>query len=506
MMNRRKGYVLLALFAIYSLIAGLYPFGFANRTRHVAAFPWKILTTLFVPIQEVRLNDFLRNIAYFLPWGAISYIVLKSPRRRAPGLVLLAALVGGSVSLAIETCQYFFSRYPSIFDVVANIVGAMLGALLCVLGQIDIRQRVAQFLARAQRSRVLLFIVLVYGAVPMAAFLLKPRWFDFTNWDRGYTFQLANEASLDRAWLGQLYLASIYNRALGPEEIERNYQAGTSSETLEGRTRNGLVAYYTFAEGRGIQVSDVSGYGQALNLTLSPSSHFRWLERDSGIEIVQPAILVSAEPAKKLYDALTASKELSIEVWMAPSNVTQNGPARIVSFSRDTIARNFTLGQAGVNIDFRLRTPVSGSNGTVINLKTKDGPVALGKRHVVVTYKDGVENLYIDGHLKLKNSDLKQAEIIAGFGTKKNPISLIAFGFVYFCPVSFFLSFVLSRRPRSYIATSFAAAAIALGFLGVTELIQAYNIPRAIDLSVFGYGIVALAIGAFSGVKFGTEL
>jgi hypothetical protein len=238
---------------------------------------------------------------------------------------------------------------------------------------------------------------------------------------------------------------------------------------------------------------------------LFPSSHFRWLGRESGIEIVQPAILTSAEPAEKLYDVLTASKELSIEVWLAPSNLTQHGPARIVSLSRDTVARNFTLGQSGVDIDFRLRTPVSGSNGTKINLRTKDGPVALGKTHVVVTYKDGVEKLYIDGRINLNNSDLKQAEIIAGFGAKKNPLSQIAFGFVYFFPVSFFLSFVLSRRPRSYMATLCVPATIAFGLLSVTEIFQAYNIARAIDLSVFGYGIASVAIGAFSGAMLGRK-
>jgi hypothetical protein len=253
-------------------------------------------------------------------------------------------------------------------------------------------------------------------------------------------------------------------------------------------------------------VSDVSGYRRPLNLTLIPSSHFRWLGGDKGIEIVQPAILASAEPAEKLYDVLTASKELSIEVWMAPSNVTQNGPARIVSFSRNTRARNFTLGQAGDNIEFRLRTPVSGANGMLIRLRTTDGPMALGKSHVVVTYKGGVENLYIDGELKLKNSDLKQAEIIAGFGTKKNLFSQIAFSFVYFFPVSFFLSFALSRRPRSYTATVFVPATVAFGLLGATELIQAYNIPRAIDLSVSGYGIAAISLGALSGATFGKEL
>jgi VanZ family protein len=505
MMTRRNGYLIRALCVIYSLIAGLYPFEFADRTRHFGTYPWNFLTTFFVPIQDVRLNDFLQNIAYFLPWGIISYVLVDSPHRRPVTRVLLAALVGGVVSLTIEACQYFVSRHPSVFDVLANMVGATLGALLCALSSVEIKQLLARFFARAQRSRVLLLIVVAYGAVPLAVSFSKPRWFDFPNWDSSYTFQLANEATLDRPWLGRLYLAAIYNRALKPEEIVRNYQAGTSSEAHDGRTKNGLVVYYTFAEGHGAEVGDVSGYGRPLNLTLFPSSHFRWLGGNNGIEIVQPAVLTNAGPAEKLYEVLKASKELSIEVWMAPSNVTQNGPARIVSFSRDTIARNFTLGQVGVNIDFRLRTPVSGSNGTKLNLRTTDGPVALGKSHVVITYKDGVERLYIGGRISATNSSLKQAEIIAGFGTKKNPISQIAFGLFYFFPVSLFLAFFLSGRRRSFIITLCVPATIAFGLLSVTEIFQAYNITRAIDSSMFGYGIASVAIGAFSGAMLGRK-
>ena len=48
---------------------------------------------------------------------------------------------------------------------------------------------------------------------------------------------------------------------------------------------------------------------------------------------------------------------------MTPGNTAQTGPARIVSLSADTGAQNFTLGQEGSDIEFRLRTPVSGRNG-----------------------------------------------------------------------------------------------------------------------------------------------
>jgi VanZ family protein len=505
-MNRCRENLVIALCAIYSLMAGLYPFEFADRTLYFEAFPWKFLTTLFVPIKSVRVNDFLQNIAYFLPWGTICYLVAGSRLGTRPIVVLWAGLVGGLVSIAIEVCQIFFSRHPSVFDVLANTIGAMLGARLCALSPIDLQQVFARILVRAQQSRVLLLTVLLFAAVPLVIFVSQFPWFDFHNWNRSYTFQLANEASLDRPWLGRLYLAAIYDRALSPEEIARHHQIGVSNGALGRRVTRGLIAFYTFAKDRGSQVRDVSGYRQPLNLTLSPRSHFHWLGADNGIEVVRPAILVSAGPAEKLHDALTASNEISVEVWMASSSVVRNRPVRIVSFSRDLSARNFTLGQAGFDIDFQLRTPMSGANGTVMNLRTTDGPVTLGKSHVVVTYKDGIKKLYVDGRMHSNSSDVNQPELIVGFGTKKNLVSQVAYSLVYFFPASFFLAFIIARCRKDFIATLLVPAAIGMSLLGGTELFQAYNIARAINVSLLGYGIITIMIGAFSGATFGMRV
>ena len=44
--------------------------------------------------------------------------------------------------------------------------------------------------------------------------------------------------------------------------------------------------------------------------------------------------------------ALPISGEYSIEAWVVPANVTQEGPARIISYSAGDSNRNFTLGHA----------------------------------------------------------------------------------------------------------------------------------------------------------------
>src|SRR5262249_23762275 len=137
-MNRVKANLVFVLCAIYSLIAGLYPFEFSGKTLHLnRELPWKVLTLLAVRLRDVGLDDFVTNVVYFLPWGALVY-VCGSPRSRNFSTVLRAALVGGIVSFWIELSQIFFTKEPSIFDVLANTLGAVLGALFCALSPLGV--------------------------------------------------------------------------------------------------------------------------------------------------------------------------------------------------------------------------------------------------------------------------------------------------------------------------------------------------------------------------------
>jgi hypothetical protein len=45
-------------------------------------------------------------------------------------------------------------------------------------------------------------------------------------WDTTYRIVVANEATNDRTWLGELYLMAVYDRALDVGEVEQNFMAG----------------------------------------------------------------------------------------------------------------------------------------------------------------------------------------------------------------------------------------------------------------------------------------
>jgi exo-beta-1,3-glucanase (GH17 family) len=46
------------------------------------------------------------------------------------------------------------------------------------------------------------------------------------QWDDTYRIIVANEATNDRTWLGELHLIAVYDRALDAGEVEQNFMAG----------------------------------------------------------------------------------------------------------------------------------------------------------------------------------------------------------------------------------------------------------------------------------------
>jgi hypothetical protein len=108
----------------------------------------------------------------------------------------------------------------------------------------------------------------------------------------------------------------------------------------------------------------------------------------------------------RLLEACSQSNELTIEAVLTSHNTTQQGPARIVSFSTDHNSRNFTLGQDREKLTLRLRTSKTGANGippeTVLTKVTKGGTM-----HLVVTYRPGELAAFVDGEEVFRTKELK---------------------------------------------------------------------------------------------------
>ena len=152
---------------------------------------------------------------------------------------------------------------------------------------------------------------------------------------------------------------------------------------------------YTFEEGGGATVRDVSGVGAPLSLTIESGSATSWLS--GALSINSPVLISSAGAATKIIDACKGSHEISIEAWVKPANTTQGGPARIVTLSDGVHDRNFTLAQEESTYETRLRTTTTGDNGSD-PLLTASTVTTSELSHVVYTRDtSGVARFYANG-------------------------------------------------------------------------------------------------------------
>jgi len=161
------------------------------------------------------------------------------------------------------------------------------------------------------------------------------------------------------------------------------------------RVTAGERVLYTFEETTGSLVHDISRVGDPLNLTIGDLAATQW--SSGALSIQAPTRVESSEAAAKVIGACEETDEISIEAWIRPANTTQDGPARIVSLSEDTLSRNFTLGQNGNLYEVRLRTTETSDNGTP-SLATPSGSLTAELSHVVYTRDgNGTARIYING-------------------------------------------------------------------------------------------------------------
>ncbi|XPF94813.1 LamG domain-containing protein [Colwellia sp. RE-S-Sl-9] len=165
-----------------------------------------------------------------------------------------------------------------------------------------------------------------------------------------------------------------------------------------GRFETDVIALYQFKTGESNTAYDTSGISPAANLTLS--GDYEWLG-SWGIQLNNGKAQASTASSKKLHDLITATGKFSVEAWVTPSNVVQEGPAKIISYSASETERNFTLGQTQYNYDFMLRNEQTSTNGEpALSTPDNDEVLQATLQHVVLTY-DATEGrkIYVNGNL-----------------------------------------------------------------------------------------------------------
>jgi len=299
--------------------------------------------------------DFALNILLFVPLGAA-----LSGRPRYV-VVVASLLLSGIVELS-QLVQA--GRHAGPADVLANVCGGLLGAQTARL-----RLRILRIDSGTLASGPRLFLVaaLFLAVAPLLAIAVPGKAHDFSNWDPTYRLAIADELTHDRTWGGALLAWAIYDRSFARDSIVDLAERPIPSRggTILAQLPSAPLASW----------DDPAEEG---------SSGFR--EMDSAM-------------VTRLYERLTESGTMSLLAWIRVKDLEQTGVERILTFSHDPNHRNFTLGQEGGVLEFRLRTPSTGLNGVAPVTRTKEVLEPGRKTFVAVTYDGFVSRVFVDGEL-----------------------------------------------------------------------------------------------------------
>lgn len=458
-------------------LSEMYYYDLENLSTSVSSFVW----------------NFIINILLFIPLGFLLCALPKVSERRWFIKIVLTTLSGFILSSIIEFTQLFLPRDSSLADIIANTTGSLIGAFAASFHYKTLTGLIRRCWSCVKKGRFLSTLIIIYSALLFTFSNFPILHSDFSNWDPNFTFQIGNEPTLDRPWLGKIYLVAIYSVALHYKDVIFNLKAGPFRDSSESSDGVNLVAFYNFYEGTGAIVHDTSSFGEPLDLAIQDTSKIKWLT-PNGIEFLEGTIIRSQNPAYKLfYSQILRYNRLTIEVWISPTDLTQvfhDGPAPIVSFSRDTGFRNFTLGQSQKNVSFPLRTPISPLNGMYVHLFTKDSPLTTDIQHLVVTYRNGIEKLYING-VEIKSTILDASN---------NLVNLVGVGFggrwtyclLFLFPIGFLSYTVLSRNAMDKIKV--IPLSILTGFIPLTliEIFQVLKVTRPFDLNLLYMGLFVI--------------
>jgi len=163
-----------------------------------------------------------------------------------------------------------------------------------------------------------------------------------------------------------------------------------------------VIALWEFKEGSGVVAYDTSGVAPAMDLDLSAGVEFM---SSYGIEVKAGRALATVQASRKLYDRIaspeTGSGQYTIEAWIVPANTTQEGPARIISYSSGTGSRNFMMGQTLYQYGFRNRSvnlAINNNGSPELVTYDVDQDLQSALQHAVMTFDPfNGRRIYVDG-------------------------------------------------------------------------------------------------------------
>ena len=185
--------------------------------------------------------------------------------------------------------------------------------------------------------------------------------------------------------------------------------SGSSGEPMT-RVIDGLLVLYDFSMATGETIDDLSGVDPPMPLTVQTVGDSPFWTAD-GLVFSGDGIAAVEGSSSKVRLGLQDTNTMTVEAWVTPSELVQEGPTRIATLSLDHTERAFTLGHGGAMENpktmlgfgdsylMRLRTTdTEGLNG--IPSLISDPVVQLQPTHVVATHDEASQMaVWVDGVL-----------------------------------------------------------------------------------------------------------
>lgn len=482
----------IVLLLVAATIGELAPFIPLNGAQE--AFQ-NLLAGLSLSANSVDGGELFERGITFLPLGLL--LCWRQAARNRPRRILRASVATGLIATVLEIAQAWTpARHPKLSDLLvglaAGVVGAWLGHLIA-----NRFMRPRSTAEPLRRHHIALVLLIAWELVLIAGIVLCHRGVHLSGWNSNYPLILANEETGDRPWHGQLRGVAIYGRALDPIEVARASALPVTNANARIRERWGAACLHTFDDRTEHRTPQRIASKPVIDLVLPPSGPATWVWDGSGIEVTGPTAIRSETNVASLSQFLERSGALTIEVEIVVPQEAQHGPARLVTISATPFERNLTLGQAGHDLDFRVRMPRTGANGSWVMCRTRNGRLAPGHHHVAATFRDGTARMYVDGvqagpplHLYrpstlLFRCDFRFASILA---------ALLLMG-----PAGWLAAVAVgeARRIRNKLLLGCAAAvppaAVSYGMAALTH--------REQDTSFLVFAVIAGAMGAAVAVQ-----
>ncbi|MEX0938100.1 MAG: DUF1592 domain-containing protein [Pirellulales bacterium] len=241
---------------------------------------------------------------------------------------------------------------------------------------------------------------------------LRPNTDRFPKWNEQLAADMRAETLAffkDVAWKQDRPLADLLNAQVtyatpalaeyyGLDAAAAEAESAAPLRGIPRRSAPGLEVMYTFEEGGGSVVRDVSGAGEPVNLSIADTKAVEW--GPEGLTVGRDGastIIASDSAARRLIEAVKKSNAATLEAWITTADTDQSGPARILTLSDGANSRNFTLGQDSSKYDVRFRSSRTNGNG-LPSVSSPGNAVKKRATHVVYTRDaTGRSKLYIDG-------------------------------------------------------------------------------------------------------------